>query len=63
MRFAYVVFLALYCLVIFIASIAQTGNLCKANTKKDVAINLITLLFFLGLLAQLIADGIRVIGD
>jgi len=62
MRFAYIVFLALYSVIFFGLSVFLTVKLWQAKTKKDVAANLVLVIFILGLLAQFIADGIRVIG-
>jgi len=62
MRFAYIVFLALYSAIFFGLSVFLTVKLWQAKTKKDVAANLVLVIFILGLLAQFIADGIRVIG-
>jgi len=62
MRFAYIVFLALYSAIFFGLSVFLTVKLWQSKTKKDVAANLVLVIFILGLLAQFIADGIRVIG-
>jgi hypothetical protein len=62
MRFAYIVFLALYSAIFFGLSVFLTVKLWQAKTKKDVAANLVLVIFILGLLAQFITDGIRVIG-
>ena len=62
MRFAYIVFLALYSAIFFGTSVFLFVKLWQAKTKKDVAANLVLVIFILGLLAQFIADGIRVIG-
>jgi len=62
MRFACIVFLALYSAIFFGLSVFLTVKLWQAKTKKDVAANLVLVIFILGLLAQFIADGIRVIG-
>jgi hypothetical protein len=63
MRFAYIVFLALYSAIFFGTSVYLFIKLWQAKTKKDVASNLLGVIFFLGVLAQFIADGIRVIGQ
>jgi hypothetical protein len=62
MRFAYIVFLALYSAIFFGTSVFLFVKLWQAKTKKDVAANLVLVIFILGLLAQFVADGIRVIG-
>ena len=62
MHFAYLCFLVLWTIVVFVVCVIQTITVCKLNDRNAIATNIATLLFFIGLLAQFIADGIRVIG-
>lgn len=62
MRFAYIVFLALYTAIFSALTVVQTVQLCKAKTNREIAFNIGYVLFFAGISAQFIADGIRVIG-
>lgn len=63
MRFAYIFFLALYCVIGICGIGATTFTLCKANDNKTIVSCVIAWLGWVGFIAQFIADGIRVIGN
>jgi hypothetical protein len=62
MKFIYLVFLALWSSVLISLEGIFINKLCKDNDTKAIALDVLLVVFLLGLLAQFIASGVQLIG-